>query len=194
MGAGMVAKPGVKRTSKLLVTSFQTWLPHQSENSSDALLGYAASQLALPKTCILLRNLPVDLMAAFQGVRQAVERDRPRAVVACGMAEARSQLTVEQFARRDGVALETGLPLPKLIEGLPQTEISQDAGNFVCNGLYFDLLASVAKADNPGNEVEPAVIEAAVFVHVPILTPTNRDAIAADFQELLRRLNQFLNG
>ncbi|MEM9246098.1 MAG: peptidase C15 [Cyanobacteria bacterium P01_F01_bin.153] len=175
-------------THKLLITSFQTWLPHQSENSSDVLL--EATKAKLSSDCILLRKLPVDFVAAPQLVLQAVQQNRPRAVVACGMAEGRSPLTVEQFARRDGKTLETSLPLTKLIEGLSHTKISEDAGDFVCNGLYFDLLAATDKATVPPHKLP---LEEAVFVHVPLLTDENQGAIAADFIQFLKRLNQFLN-
>ncbi|MEM6502723.1 MAG: peptidase C15 [Cyanobacteria bacterium P01_C01_bin.89] len=175
-------------THKLLVTSFQTWLPHQSENSSDVLLETTKAKLS--SDCILLRKLPVDFVAAPQLVLQAVKQNRPRAVVACGMAEGRSLLTVEQFARRDSTTLETSLPLPQLIDGLSHTKISEDAGDFVCNGLYFDLLAATDKATVSPHQTP---LKDAVFVHVPLLTDDNQGAIAADFTQFLKRLNQFLN-
>ncbi|MEM1427424.1 MAG: peptidase C15 [Cyanobacteria bacterium P01_H01_bin.130] len=176
-----------KTQSKLLVTSFQTWLPHQSENASDVLLG--AVEQALPETCILLRKLPVDFEEAPRLVVQAMKRNPPTIIVACGMAEGRSQLTVEQFARRDDTILETPLPLTQLIAGLPCTAISTDAGQFVCNSLYFDLLALSVIAAAGKHRTSPW--KAAVFVHVPVLTSENRGAIAADFQTFLHRLAAF---
>ncbi len=174
----------------LLITSFQTWLPHQSENSSDVLLDVVGD--GLPRDCILLRKLPVDFVAAPRLALEAVERSHHRAVVACGMAAGRSLLTVEQFARRDGKTLETSLPLGQLIDGLTHTKISEDAGDFVCNGLYFDLLGATdstgASSDKSGQD-----LKAVVFVHVPLLTDDNRGAIAADFTEFLGRLKGFLS-
>lgn len=175
----------------VLITSFQPWLSHQAENSSDVLLGLIedGDERRCPEDCILLRKLPVNFVTAPQLVWQAVERDRPRIVVACGMAEGRSLLTVEQFARRGDKTLGTQLPLEQLIAGLPHTKISDNAGDFVCNSLYFDLLDGIAHG-----QAEAKSLGAAVFVHVPVLNDENRLAIAADFTTFLGRLKPFLKG
>ena len=57
------------------------------------------------------------------------------------------------------------------------TEISDDAGRFVCNATYFAVLAHLQNSASIG-----------LFVHVPVLNDANRDAIAQDFEQLIARI------
>ncbi len=53
---------------KLLLTSFQTWLPHQTSNSSDDLLEIIQKQQSNEDSLFFLRNLPVNTELATQKV------------------------------------------------------------------------------------------------------------------------------
>lgn len=181
-----------KPSPPLLLTSFQPWLPHQRSNASDDLLralqdlttrralggvGPGDRPLGLGH-CILLRNLPVSFEGAPAAVRRAIAHYNPRAIVACGMAEGRSHLTLEQYGRRGDRVFATPFPVHDLCQGLKFTKPSEDAGTFVCNALYADLLAA-----RPQDLTPPSL-----FVHVPPLTVANRGAILADFYTILERL------
>ena len=95
------------------------------------------------------------------------------------MAEGRSQLNVESRAVRDGHVLRTGLDLEKLTRGLPMTEISHDAGTFVCNALYYSMLQHLQSLAGEHH---------CLFVHVPVVTEENRAALVSDFERLILRL------
>lgn len=176
----------------LLLTSFQPWLPHQRSNASDDLLlafQERATQRALAGDraggrgpCILLRNLPVDFEAAPAMVRRAIGRYQPAAVVACGLAEPRSHLTLERQGRRLDQFLLTPFPVAALCQGLVITKPSDDAGSFVCNALYAELLA----------DYHHTLAPPPLFVHVPPLTAANCRALVTDFDEILGRISQFL--
>jgi pyroglutamyl-peptidase len=69
--------------------------------------------------------------------------------------------------------------LEELVAGLAATEISYDAGKFVCEGLYYEVLKYL------GNGKRNVCC---IFVHVPILTPENLPSIVADFQVIIDRM------
>jgi len=162
--------------TRLLLTSFTTWLPHQKSNSSDDLL---AELLQRNGSIDLhtLRQLPVDFVLAAQQTIAHIQILQPQVVVCCGMAESRSKLTVESQAVQNDCILKTRFNLPELVAELPMTEISYDAGRFVCNAAYFAVLKYLQGSPCLG-----------LFVHVPMLTEGNRGAIATDFETLLQRV------
>jgi pyroglutamyl-peptidase len=61
---------------KILLTSFQTWLPHQTSNSSDDLLEEIA-KLDISPSLTFLRQLPVDVSEASQLVIAKIEELQP---------------------------------------------------------------------------------------------------------------------
>jgi len=151
---------------ELLLTSFTTWLPHQKSNASDDLLK------EFPDRAWRLRLLPVDTDQASQRVIAAIQELKPGAVVCLGMAELRSRLNLELSARFCGDRLQTSLDLASLVRDLEYTEISTDAGQFVCEGLYYHVLQHLQRH-------HPHV--PCVFVHVPVL----RLAIKPKFWRIL---------
>ena len=161
---------------KILLTSFQTWMSHQHSNSSDDLLAGIQEENFTGLELIFLRQLPVDTQKASQqaiALLQDVKCDR---VVCCGMAESRSTLTVESNARKEKEFLKTAIDLPNLVSQLKTTKISHDAGQFVCEGLYFEILNYLQSSHSSCQ---------CLFVHVPILTKTNEREIFADFKTIL---------
>jgi pyroglutamyl-peptidase len=164
---------------KALLTSFTTWEAHQASNSSDDLLEILVERELLSDRIVLARKLPVDFTLAPQVAIAAIKKFSPDLVICCGMAESRQVLTVEQYAWRADAALKTKVNLKKLVKDLSVTQISKDAGRYVCNSLYFDLLDYLHRQNL---EVD------CVFVHVPILTEGNREAIATNFLKILQRL------
>ncbi len=188
---------------KILITAFATWLPHQRSNASDELLRLLQAQASLPPTCQLLHPLPVCVETAYQQIQDRLEdrlADRPEHrpfdfVICCGMAESRDRLTLEAQAVIDGVAYWTPISLIQLLtprKPFQCMEVSLDAGQFVCNGLYFRLLKQFWQSsfENKVKGLASTVRTrpAPLFVHVPPLTLENIPVVLQDFRLLLQRL------
>ncbi len=161
----------------LLLTSFAPWLPHQASNASDDLLLRFIA--AATETCRTLRHLPVDHVLAPLRAIDAIDRFKPRVTVCCGMAEERTRLSVESQAVMDGRSRKTGLDLAALTAGLTITEISNDAGDFVCNTLYYRCLEHLEKMRGGHH---------CLFIHVPVLTAENTQPLLEDFTAIIDRL------
>lgn len=169
-------------STRILLTSFQTWLPHQVSNSSDDLLGLVAAHNLPSVSLTFLRQLPVDTELASQQAIAQIQALQPDFVVCCGMAERRSQLTLESNAWGRDRQLYTDLNLSLLLNSLKNSKISHDAGKFVCEGLYFRVLSYFETLSRS---------KSCLFVHVPILTPHNQKEILQDFIQLIANLAQF---
>ena len=194
-------------TIKILLTSFQTWLPHQESNSSDDLLSHI-EKLEFPGISLtFLRQLPVDVEEAKGFAIAKIEEVQPDGIICCGMAESRTILTVESGAnshyrtstldsttlaeiesRSDGIFLKTSVDLEELVVGLAMTEISHNPGKFVCEGLYYQILdylrLPLAHQGIGLNHINISCI----FVHVPILTPDNLSGIVTDFCQIIEKM------
>jgi pyroglutamyl-peptidase len=156
-----------------LITTFQTWLPHQVSNSSDDLIAYLLKADRVPPDCHLLRHVTVDFHVAPRQVLAKIAELQPQRVVCCGMAETRSQLSVESNARWQSDWRFTSVNLHQLRRSTIDTVVSHDAGRFVCNYLYYQVLREL-----PGLPT--------IFVHVPLLTDDRMEPIATDFLTILR--------
>jgi pyroglutamyl-peptidase len=161
-------------SNKVLLTSFQTWLPHQKFNSSDRLLEIVQTQ-ANSNLCFA-RKLPVNIDLATDKVIEAIERFDPNSIICCGMAESRSQLTVESNAYCNGDCTFTKVELEKLLAYLNHTQISHNAGKFVCEGLYYQILNYI--------ETKKLIIPC-LFVHIPLLKAENLNIIQQDFMAII---------
>ncbi|MGQ4648292.1 pyroglutamyl-peptidase I family protein [Lyngbya aestuarii] len=168
--------------TKILLTSFDTWLPHQVSNSSDDLLEEIVQFNSGSFSLIFLRKLTVDILEASTKVISTIEELQPDIIICCGMAEKRSNLTVESCATCQDSLLTTTVDLEGLVAGLAQTKISHDTGKFVCEGLYFQVLKYL---------VEYHHNKCCIFVHVPVLTSANLACIQSDFQLIIERLAAF---
>lgn len=168
-----------------------TWKPEQVSNSSDDLLGIIAGDRSYHGTRSYggdrhhsqdyLRQIPVDFDLAPRRVIHHIQHHQPRAVVCCGMGESRITLDVESTAVDEPVRLHPSVDLDWLTQGLTSTQISDDAGQFVCNRLYYHVL-NYLRQHNPDLPC--------IFVHVPRLTVQNRTAIVQDFQVILDRMDR----
>lgn len=162
---------------KILVTSFQTWLPHQTSNSSDDLITIIERQVCDFASLFCLRQLPVNIVQASQKAIAIITQFQFDAIVCCGMAESRQKLTLESHAVCGDHCIYTSINLVELVELLADTTISHDAGKFVCEGLYYQLL----------NHLELSKISIpCLFVHVPKLNSSNLKIIHQDFYSILR--------
>jgi pyroglutamyl-peptidase len=168
---------------KILLTSFQTWLPHQKSNSSDDLLNlmnlvniHRVQQLKL-NSLLFLRQLPVNIELATQQVTDAIKVINPHGIICCGMAESRSKLSLESCASWSQDCVFTKVNLNELVNCLNDTNISHNAGKFVCEGLYYRVLKYI--------QTEKLYLPC-IFVHVPALLPHNLSLIEADFQTIIQ--------
>lgn len=160
--------------STILLTSFNTWLPHQPFNSSDALLGklndrWQAGSSSPPLPYRMLRQLPVDSDRAMECIETTLQDTHaqdssPGLIICCGMAEKRQTLDLEWQAVQEGHQLQTRLNLNELAQGLHPVALSWDAGRFVCNSVYYRVLNLLLLK-------YPAMM--GLFVHVPLLPPVD---------------------
>lgn len=170
---------------KVLLTSFDVWLAHHQANASDQLLERLIQGNLCPENYHLLRKIEVDFQQAPQRVIEAIRQLQPDLIICCGMAETRNKLSLESNGTCQGKILRTPLDLPKLLQGTIATEISHDAGAFVCNHLYYSVL----------NYIHENTLESrCLFVHVPLLHEENLDIIVQDFLVVIQNLlfDQFL--
>ena len=163
-------------SKKILFTSFTTWLPHQKSNSSDDLL--QEIQIAGDRNSFL-RQLPVDIELASKSVISKIAELQPDIIICCGMAESRSQLTIEAKASDQDDILNTQVDLLSLIAGIDGIEISYDAGKFVCEGLYYSVLKHLQSSPLSSH---------CIFAHIPILSPDNLTAVKNSFLTVVQRL------
>ncbi len=165
---------------KILLTSFTTWLPHQKSNSADDLLGLLTEipQLSSLNLC-LLRKLPVNTTLAAEKVITAIEELQPQALICCGMAADRTHLTIETQAFSPDLTkiLTSTADLPQIMAKLKTTTLSDEAGKFVCEGLYHKVLHYLQKSPIP-----------CIFIHIPLLTSHNQLEILTDFTQILHNL------
>ena len=96
------------------------------------------------------------------------------------MAEKREILTIESQANSGSEMIRTSVDLSKLLVGLDGTEISQDAGKFVCEDLYYSVLKYLH---------EGSLKSKCIFVHVPILKAVTRDVVVGDFLKILSKIS-----
>lgn len=169
-------------TKKILLTSFTTWLPHHTTNSSDDLLE-KISQLNYTFAVLnFLRQLPVNIQLASNIVMEKAQALEPNLIICCGMAERRQHLTIESNATCNGSILQTNINLDNLVQENDRVKISYDAGKFVCEGLYYSVLEWIVRRQ---------LSTSCIFVHVPILTEQNLDLVVNDFEFILQRLGNY---
>ena len=166
-------------SNKLLLTSFQTWLPHQISNSADDLLETIQKQRFAEDSLFFLRKLPVDIKLASGQVIETIKAIKPTGILCCGMAESREKLTVESNAVCQEDCIFTMVDLNKMITCLAHTEVSHNAGKFVCEGLYYEIL----KYTQANTLKIPCI-----FIHVPLLNARNTDIIQKDFTAIINFL------
>lgn len=157
--------------SRILLTSFDTWLSHHTSNASDDLLAYWQDRSS--ESLFYLRRLPVDTARSSERVLKAIEHLQIDFVLCCGMAESRYRLSLESNARGDLDRLYSPIALESLVAKLEYTGISHDAGRFVCEGLYYQTLKHHRRA---------------LFLHVPLLRDNNFPATRRDFSRIIEEI------
>jgi pyroglutamyl-peptidase len=134
----------------------------------------------LSEHCYFLRKVIVDFDLAPQQVISAMVQLEPDITICCGMAEGRTALSIESNGKFRDEQLATQLNLEQLLEGTIATQISHDAGNFVCNHLYYSVLKHIQITQ---------LNHHCLFLHIPMLNEKNIDAIVQDFLTIVERIN-----
>jgi pyroglutamyl-peptidase len=168
---------------KVLVTGFEPF-GGRSVNPS-ALAVQALADREIEGHRVVVRVLPVVFGAAAEAVSRAVDEVQPELVICVGEAGGRAEITVERVAINvddaripdnagaqpidrpvieDGpVAYWSTLPIKAIVAELSRNGIaaavSQTAGTFVCNHLFYSVMHALAK--------RPDI--RAGFIHVPLL-------------------------
>jgi pyroglutamyl-peptidase len=165
--------------NKILLTSFDRWKAHHVSNASDDLITAMAQQNLFAEwhdKLSLLRKLPVDFQLAPEYVIAHIDALQPDLIICCGMAERRSQLTVESNGKQQSNVLRTSIDVDRLVDHLDFTKVSHDAGAFVCNHLYYSVLKHIH---------DRGLSCHCLFVHVPVLNEMNLAPVLNDFWAIL---------
>ncbi len=143
---------------------------------------------------VLLHELPVSFAGSSVELNQILTCSQPDAVLSLGVAVGREKVSIERvainlddarIADNDGAkhcdqpiqkegpaAYFTRLPYRALFtqltaQNLP-VEISDTAGTFVCNHVFYELMDALADTDIPGG-----------FVHIPATRPDGETKIGS---------------
>lgn len=165
----------------VLVTGFEPF-QQQSSNPSSRLARALHSQIIAGRPVVGV-ELPCVFQRALQELRQHLQRLQPELVICLGQAGGRSAISLERVAiniddasipdnaggspvdqliePQGPVAYWSRLPLKAIVQTLRQAnipaEVSQSAGTFVCNHVFYGLMHSLAeRPDVRGG-----------FIHVP---------------------------
>ena len=163
---------------RILLTSFDIWLPHQQSNSSDDLLIEVGKLNSLAHDFTFLRQLPVDVQLASSKVQAKIDELKPNYIICCGMAESRKKLSVEKIASYAENILQTTVDLEQLVAEATAIEISHDCGKFVC----------VRVVSRRAYLSQKQLTVRCIFAHVPVLTQENLMGILADSVLIINKL------
>lgn len=148
----------------VLVTGFEPFGGHQRNPSQEIALAFEGRVIAGRR--VVGAILPCVFGASLDEMRRQIRRHRPELVIALGLAENRAEITPERVAlnvddaripdnagaqpvdrpivRRGPAAYWSTLPLKPIVEALRQqgvpASVSQTAGTFVCNHVFFGLM------------------------------------------------------
>lgn len=163
----------------ILITAFEPFGGAETNPSLEA-MALVPEQIGQHMICKLL--LPVEYTRAASLMLEEIRRVRPEIVISCGVANGRKGITPEKLAinyrsaaiadnadvKYAGVPIDaagpaaymTGLPVERMVEALQAAELpaylSLSAGAYVCNDVYYALLASESELGHRG-----------MFLHVP---------------------------
>ena len=168
---------------RVLITGFEPF-GGESENPS-AQLAQALDGQTIEGRAVVGRVLPCEFGRSLAVLRAALRELSPELVLCLGQAGGRAAITVERVAinvddariadnvgaapvdepvvRRGPVAYWSTLPIKAMVaalreQGLP-AEVSQTAGTFVCNHVFYGLMHTLARRKGKGVR--------GGFIHVP---------------------------
>lgn len=108
-------------------------------------------------------------------------KDNYEYIISFGQKPAINNICIEIFARKNETTLKTNFPYEKLKSFLNDKKIaftiSEDAGSYLCNNIYFEGLNYIYE-----NNLKTKM----VFIHVPVLNQSYK------FNELSKLLSEFI--
>jgi pyroglutamyl-peptidase len=133
---------------------------------------------------IVARELPVEFGASLKALRAAILETKPSLVLCVGLAGGRASISLERVAinvddaripdnagaspidseivKGGPAAYFTGLPIKAMLSALRESgipaEVSQTAGTYVCNHVFYGLMHALRNRKVRGG-----------FVHIPYL-------------------------
>lgn len=184
---------------KILVSGFKPFLG-QSVNPSEKL----ATDLAKIFSFVRAVVLPVEYDNAFRELQIAASQEKPDLILMIGQARGRQKINLEKVGLNwiqsrfndeknenssprhilvgQELALMTKAPVDKWIASVPEIDISFSAGTFVCNELYFRVLAELGSVPS-------------AFIHVPLLPEqmATEDHFSMEYDTQLATLKKLVN-
>lgn len=169
------------RVPTILLTGFAPFGGETGNPSWDAVVPLGGKRIGGHR--IVVRQLPVEFGASLQVLQSAIRESKPALVLCMGLAGGRAQVSLERVAINvddaripdnadacpidtpivaDGpAAYFTTLPIKAMLvalraAGIP-AEVSQTAGTYVCNHVFYGLMHAL--------RARPGV--RAGFIHVP---------------------------
>lgn len=171
----------MKPLPTLLLTGFEPFDGQSTNPSWEAVRALHGKRIAGHR--VIARRLPVAFGASLQALRAALRETAPAMVVCVGLAGGRQRISIERVAinvddariadsqGRQPVdeaivaggpaAYFSSLPIKSMLAGLRDAgfpaEISQTAGTYVCNHVFYGLMHALRRRRNVR----------AGFIHVP---------------------------
>ena len=183
--------------NKILLTGFEAF-GGQSLNPSWLAVKALHGRQVLRHT-VVAAQLPTAFDASLRELRALLQQHQPALVICVGQAGGRAKLSLERVAINVNDApmadnagaqpvdtpVEAGAPaayfttlpvkamLAALREEVVEAEVSQTAGTFVCNHVFYGLMHALATQPEPGRT-------RGGFVHVPWLPEQGTPSMALD--------------
>ncbi|MFK7990419.1 MAG: pyroglutamyl-peptidase I [Sandaracinaceae bacterium] len=156
------------RDKTVLLTAFE---PFGGETANASLCALEAVDSSAVTGRLVTCVLPVVFDDALVALKRALRRHRPDVVICCGQAGGRSAITVERvainvddaripdnagaqpidrpIAVRGPAAYFSSLPIKAIVAALQEqgiaAEVSQTAGTFVCNHVFYGLMRTFSR-------------------------------------------------
>lgn len=170
-----------RKLPTVLLTGFAPFGGETSNPSWDAVQALAGTRIHGHR--VVARRLPVEFGASLHELRQAIVAVKPVLVICVGQAGGRAQMSLERVAINvddaripdnagaqpideaiadDGPdAYFTGLPIKAMLAalraaGIP-AEVSQTAGTYVCNHVFYGLMHALRNVPHARGG----------FIHIP---------------------------
>ncbi|MGE8281430.1 MAG: pyroglutamyl-peptidase I [Stenotrophomonas sp.] len=161
--------PTSRQSPTLLLTGFGPFGGHPGNPSQDVIRALHDTQIAGHR--VISVELPVVFGDALQALRRALRRSQPALVICIGQAGGRAAISLERIAINvddariadnagaqpvdlpviDGApaAYFTSLPIKAMLQALREAgipaEVSQTAGTFVCNHVFYGLMHALRR-------------------------------------------------
>ncbi|RTL38047.1 MAG: pyroglutamyl-peptidase I [Candidatus Melainabacteria bacterium] len=200
----MRPKNSQSRTVRCLITGFDAFGKHAS-NPSQRIAELLPNQFEIPRTNLSVEIdtlvIPTCCKQSWRLISKQLAKDDYSSLIMVGMAGGRKRIALERFAlnirdygikdnnghKYDGTpiyegepeALKTDLPLTHLRDTLRKknipAEVSNFAGSFICNEVYYQGLRY--KEKNGG-------LSSVLFVHVPQIKDLANTLVEAEHEEI----------